>query len=65
MLLENGVISSRLIPPALAKRKRWIKCVRNRNGRAYSLTDQGQEIVDNMPSIAEEIHGFIKTMLSS
>jgi DNA-binding PadR family transcriptional regulator len=45
------------------ERKKWIKCVRNRNGRIYALTDRGQEIVDNMPTIAQEIQSFIKTLL--
>ena len=35
------------------ERKGWIKCVRNRNGRAYSPTEQGREIVKNLPNIAE------------
>jgi DNA-binding PadR family transcriptional regulator len=48
---------------AAMERKAWIKCVRNRNGRAYSLTDKGQQIADNMPAIAEEICNSIKTLL--
>lgn len=50
---------------AAMERKGWIKCVRNRNGRVYDLTRQGQEIVDNLPSIAAEIHALIKTMLGN
>ncbi len=50
---------------ATMERKGWIKCVRNRNGRVYDLTRQGQEIVDDLPSIAAEIHALIKTMLGN
>jgi DNA-binding PadR family transcriptional regulator len=44
------------------ERKGWIKCVRNRNGRVYSLTDRGQEIADNLKDIAEEIRSFTTTL---
>ena len=44
------------------ERKGWIKCIRNRNGRAYSLTDQGREIADDIRGIAEEIRSFTITL---
>lgn len=44
------------------ERKGWIKCVRNRNGRVYSLTDQGQEIAEDVRGIAEEIRNFTITL---
>ena len=44
------------------ERKGWIKCVSNRNGRVYSLTDQGREIADNIRGIAEEIRSFTVTL---
>ena len=47
------------------ERKGWIKCVRNRTGRAYSLTEQGKEIADNMNSISEESCHIIKIMLKT
>jgi DNA-binding PadR family transcriptional regulator len=47
------------------ERKGWIKCVRNIRGRAYDLTQQGQKIVDSIPSIAVETHAFIKKVLGS
>ena len=47
------------------ERKGMIKCIRNRVGRAYSLTEQGHEIVNNIASITEEIQKFTRTMLSS
>lgn len=48
---------------ASMERKGWIRCVRNRNGRAYSLAQQGQAIATNMPAIAEEIHCFTRILL--
>lgn len=48
---------------AAMERKEWIKCVRNRNGRTYSLAQQGQAIATSLPAIAEEIHRFIRIML--
>lgn len=47
------------------ERSGWIKCVRNRHGKAYSLTEKGQDKMGNMPSTAAEIHTFIKTILGS
>ena len=45
------------------ERKGWTKSVQNRAGRAYSLTEKGKEITDNMNDISEEIQLFVKTML--
>jgi DNA-binding PadR family transcriptional regulator len=47
------------------ERKGWIKCVRNRNGRAYGLTDKGKEIIDKMPNISKDIQAFVRILLSS
>jgi DNA-binding PadR family transcriptional regulator len=47
------------------ERKGWVRCARNRAGRVYSLTEQGQKIVDSMTSMAEEIQAFIKILLRS
>jgi DNA-binding PadR family transcriptional regulator len=47
------------------ERKGWIKCIRNRNGRTYSLTEKGQEIVNNLPAIAEQIHLSVRTLLKT
>lgn len=40
------------------ERKGWIKCVRNKAGRIYILTDQGKEIADNINGITEQIRSF-------
>jgi DNA-binding PadR family transcriptional regulator len=45
------------------ERKGLIKCVRNRAGRAYGLTEKGQEMVNNMNSVTEQIHSFMRTLL--
>ncbi len=42
-----------------------IKCVRNKPGRAYILTERGRKIAENNPATAEEIHIFLKTLLCS
>jgi len=47
------------------ERKGWIKCVRNRAGRVYSLTENGRKIAANMTDITREIQGLIRTMLKS
>jgi DNA-binding PadR family transcriptional regulator len=47
------------------ERKGWIKCVRNRAGRVYSLTEKGQQTAANMTGITKEIQGFIRTILKS
>jgi DNA-binding PadR family transcriptional regulator len=46
------------------ERKDWIKCVRNKSGRAYNLTDEGRKIVDNMDNIVRENKRFIDKLLS-
>jgi len=58
------MVSPSMIYTSLAfmERKGWIKCVSNRKGRAYSLTDKGQEIPDNIDGIAEEIRHFTKSL---
>jgi DNA-binding PadR family transcriptional regulator len=47
------------------EKKGWIKCIINRTGRVYSLTEKGQQIAANMTDITKEIQGFIRTMLKS
>lgn len=47
------------------ERQGWIKCARNRNGRAYGLTDKGKKIIDKMPNIAEDIQTFVRILLRS
>lgn len=47
------------------ERKGWIRCVKNRNGRAYGLTDKGQEVIDKMPDIAKDIQAFVRILLIS
>ncbi len=48
---------------ASLERKGWIKCVRNRSGRAYCLTEEGRKISDNMDHTVEEIKRFIDKLL--
>ena len=45
------------------ERKGWIRCVNNRSGRTYCLTDQGKEMVNLLPSISEEIQRFTRLLL--
>jgi DNA-binding PadR family transcriptional regulator len=40
-----------------------IKCVRNRSGRAYGLTEEGRKIVYNMDNTVEETKQFISKLL--
>ena len=50
---------------ALLERKGWIKCVRNRSGRAYDLTREGREIACNMDNTVEETKRFIDKLLKT
>jgi DNA-binding PadR family transcriptional regulator len=47
------------------ERKGWIKCVRNRSGRAYGLTEEGRKIANNMNNTAEETKRFIDKLLKN
>jgi DNA-binding PadR family transcriptional regulator len=49
---------------ATVEREGLIKCVRNRSGRAYSLTDEGRKIVDDMDNLVEESKRFIDKLLT-
>jgi DNA-binding PadR family transcriptional regulator len=49
---------------AAIEREGLIKCVRNKGGRAYSLTDEGTKIVDKMGNIVEESKRFIDKLLT-
>ena len=49
---------------AAIEREGLIKCVRNKGGRAYSLTDEGTKIVDDMYSIRESSKRFIDKLLT-
>ena len=46
------------------EREGLIKCVRNKSGRAYSLTDKGGKIVDNMDNIVRESKRFMDKLLT-
>lgn len=50
---------------AASERKGWIKCVRNRSGRVYGLTEEGTKIADNMDNTAEETKWFIGKLLKN
>jgi DNA-binding PadR family transcriptional regulator len=41
----------------------WIKCIRNRYGKTYGTTQQGQEIMKNSESIIQEIQTVVKAIL--
>ncbi|MCW4045831.1 MAG: PadR family transcriptional regulator [Candidatus Bathyarchaeota archaeon] len=45
------------------EKKGWIKCNQKQDGRTYSLTEQGRNIVENMTNITQEIRSSIITML--
>jgi DNA-binding PadR family transcriptional regulator len=47
------------------ERNRWIKCVRNRHGKAYAPTEKGQETLNKITSITAEIQTSIKTLLGT
>jgi DNA-binding PadR family transcriptional regulator len=47
----------------LLERIGWIKCVRNRRGRAYGLTEEGRKITDNMDKTVEETKRFLDKLL--
>ena len=61
-IVNPGMIYGNL---SAMERKGWIKCVRNKTGRAYSLTEQGKEIAHNMNSISEESCHIIRIMLKT
>ena len=42
-----------------------IKCVWNKPGRVYSLTERGRKIAENNPETAKEIEAFLETLLYS
>lgn len=43
----------------------WIQVIREKPGRIYSLTEQGQKMVNNIPKITKEIQVFIQILLGS
>ena len=45
------------------ERKGWIKCVRNRRGRAYGPTDRGREVLNKLPKISEELQRHMRLLL--
>jgi DNA-binding PadR family transcriptional regulator len=45
------------------EREGWVKRFRNRTDKAFTLTEQGQEIVGNLPAIAEEIQQTVRKLL--
>lgn len=47
------------------ERKDWVKCIRNRAGRVYSLTEKGRKIATNMTDIIREIQSFLPIMLKA
>lgn len=49
---------------AASERKGLIKCVRNKIGRAYSLTDEGRKIVDDIDITVEESKRFMDKLLT-
>jgi DNA-binding PadR family transcriptional regulator len=49
---------------ATIERKGLIKCVRNRSGRAYALTDEGEKIVNSISNVIEESKRFMDKLLS-
>jgi DNA-binding PadR family transcriptional regulator len=49
---------------ATIERKGLIKCVRNRSGRAYALTDEGEKIVNCVSNVIEESKRFMDKLLS-
>jgi len=48
---------------AAMERKAWIRCVRNKRGRAYCLTDEGKKIIGDMDNIVQEINRFVSKLL--
>ncbi len=45
------------------ERKGLLRCVRNRPGRVYSLTEKGQATAESLPNKANEIQALIKALL--
>lgn len=43
----------------------WVKRFRNRTGKAFTLTEQGQEIVSNLPAISDQVQQTVRSMLKS
>jgi DNA-binding PadR family transcriptional regulator len=48
---------------ASLERNGLIKCVRKKNGRAYSLTGQGKKTADNIPEVISEVKQTIDKLL--
>jgi DNA-binding PadR family transcriptional regulator len=47
------------------ERQGWIKRTRNGNSKTHNLTEQGQQIISNLPALTEEIHQTIKALLKT
>jgi DNA-binding PadR family transcriptional regulator len=47
------------------EKKNWIKHVPVKNGKSYSLSTQGQRMVNSMNMLAHEIHDAVKTMMEN
>jgi DNA-binding PadR family transcriptional regulator len=62
VLISPSMIYSNL---NILEKKRWIKCSRKHDRRTYSLTEQGQKIVENMTTITQEIRSSIIIMLGN
>jgi DNA-binding PadR family transcriptional regulator len=46
------------------ERKGWIKCIRTKQGRTYTLTPDGIKVTDNMDRTIQEIKRFVDKLLS-
>jgi len=60
-IASNSTVYSTL---ATIERKGLIECVRNRSGRAYALTDEGEKIVNCVCSVIEESKRFMDKLLT-
>ncbi len=47
------------------EKKNLITCHNGRSGKVYKLSEQGWQIISEMPSLVEEICSSMKTLLSS
>jgi DNA-binding PadR family transcriptional regulator len=47
------------------EKKNWIKRVPEKNGKTYSLSAQGQRMVNSMSMFTREIHDAVKIMMEN
>jgi len=47
------------------EKKNWIKRIPVKNGKSYSLSAQGQRMVNSMSMFTHEIHDAVKTMMEN